>query len=99
MSSIKFGKLLVVISPLLLPYSLSYPTFSYGYPITHVLNLLILSRLFLSLCSHHPLWSFSPPLIFRLHNFCIFKFSDSSVISSLAFGVTQKQSNVVFPIY
>ena len=42
---------------------------------------------------------FFPTLFFRLHNFCIFKFSDSSVISNLAFRVTQKQSNVVFPIY
>ena len=42
---------------------------------------------------------FFPTLFFRLHYFCIFKFSDSSVISNLAFRVTQKQSNVVFPIY
>ena len=62
------------------------------------LESLILSHLFLSLCSHHPLQSFFlPPLFFRLYNFYIFKFSDTSVISNLAFGVTQKQSNVVFP--
>ena len=99
MSSIKFGKLLVVISPLLLPYSLSYPTFSYGNPITHVLHLLILSHLFLSLCSHHLLRSFFPPLC---SSDCIISVSSSSVtsvVSNLAFRVTQKQSNVVFPIY
>ena len=39
--------------------------------------------------------------VFQIQYFLcsVFKFSDSSVISSLAFGVTQKQSNVVFPIY